>query len=244
MNKTVFITGVSSGIGFGLASHYLDQGWQVYGVSRRTPAGLLKRDNFLFQPLDLLDVPATMLQVPALLEKVEHLELVVLNAGVLGQVADMKDVAIDDIKQTMNINLWSNKTLLDTLIQLPARLSQIVAISSGAAVNGNRGWNGYSISKAALNMLIQLYARENPQIHFAAVAPGLVDTAMQELLCSMTDQVAQFPSLGVLQSKRGGPEMPAPLDFGPILAQFLSGLPSQIESGQFVDIRNQLPNND
>ena len=61
--KRVFITGVSSGIGHGLAAEYLEQGWEVFGVSRRTPD--FDSSQFHFQPLDVTDEAA----VPGVLEK-------------------------------------------------------------------------------------------------------------------------------------------------------------------------------
>lgn len=42
MNPNIFITGVSSGLGEALASHYLQQGFSVYGLSRRIPENLLR----------------------------------------------------------------------------------------------------------------------------------------------------------------------------------------------------------
>jgi NAD(P)-dependent dehydrogenase (short-subunit alcohol dehydrogenase family) len=242
-SKTVFLTGVSSGIGHGLADEYLQRGWKVFGVSRRKPDALLKREEFCFQALDLADSTAVALKLQSLFEGIEKLDLAILNAGILGRIADMPDVSIEELKHTMNVNVWANKSVLDVLLNGSFPVSQVVTISSGAAVNGNRGWNGYAISKAALNMLTQLYAVEHPSTHFAAVAPGLVDTAMQEVLCSLVDQVTQFPSLGVLQSKRGGPEMPSPDKLAPRLADFVQQLPSQIESGNFVDIRTPLSKN-
>jgi NAD(P)-dependent dehydrogenase (short-subunit alcohol dehydrogenase family) len=89
------------------------------------------------------------------------------------------------------------------------RVEQIIAISSGAAVSSTRGWNGYSISKAALNALVRLYAAERPQTHFAAVAPGLVDTAMQAYLRSVPAD-ARYPGLEGLKRAHGTPEMPTP----------------------------------
>lgn len=239
----VLITGVSSGIGHALAHEYLRRGWTVFGLSRRTPDSLLVHKEFHFQTLDLTDPPAVMLQVPALVEATDKLDLVILNAGVLGRIADMSQVSIDELQSTMRTNVWANKTLLDVLLDGRRKVSQVVTISSGAAVNGNRGWNGYAISKAALNMLTQLYAAENRETHFSAVAPGLVDTAMQDQLCGMTDQVERFPSLGVLQAKRGGPEMPEAIQLAPRLADYLQQLPDHIESGDFVDIRQPLSKN-
>ena len=42
----IFITGVSSGIGWGLSKYYLSQGHEVYGVSRRIPEDLINQKNF------------------------------------------------------------------------------------------------------------------------------------------------------------------------------------------------------
>lgn len=235
--ETVFITGVSSGIGLGLAEHYLAAGANVFGVSRRTPALSVGQSRFHFAPLDLADAQAVKETLPQLLAELKRLDLVVLNAGVLGPIADLRDTPLDDLKQVMDVNLWANKTVLDSLLELPLSVRQVVAISSGAAVNGNRGWGGYSISKAALNMLIKLYAAENPSIHFAAVAPGLVDTAMQDQLCGMTDQTGIFPSLKVLQAKRGGPDMPRPAEIAPRLADYFEKLRDNLDSGEFTDIR-------
>jgi hypothetical protein len=40
--KSVFISGVSSGIGFALATLYLSKGWTVYGLSRKPPQALME----------------------------------------------------------------------------------------------------------------------------------------------------------------------------------------------------------
>ena len=89
----------------------------------------------------------------------------------LGSLGDMSEAQLDDLKRVMDVNVWSNKTVLDALFARAFPVKQVVTISSGAAVNGNRGWRGYSISKAALNMLTRLYAAENPDTHFCARWP-------------------------------------------------------------------------
>lgn len=239
MPSNILITGISSGIGLGLGSHFLKTGHRVFGVSRRTPPdAIIASENLAFQTLDLRDQQSVQTRLAKLLDGIGELELVILNAGILGPIADLRDTPLAELQAIMNTNVWANKTVIDTLVGLSIGIRQVVTISSGAAVNGNRGWGGYSISKAALNMLTKLYAKENPAIHFAAVAPGLVDTAMQDQLCAMTDKTRQFPSLAALQSKRGGPEMPDPIALGPRLAQFLTSLPTRIESGEFIDIRH------
>ena len=48
----------------------------------------------------------------------------------------------------MELNVWANKELIDTLA-LHAKVKQIVGISSGAAINGSKGWGSYSLSKSS-----------------------------------------------------------------------------------------------
>ena len=235
--KTVFITGVSSGIGHGLAEEYIAQGWRVFGVSRRQPQ--IESDNFHFAALDLTDESNVASVLGQLLNETTHISHVVLNAGVLGKVADISATPLEELRRTMDINVWSCKTVLDTLFAMKIQCDQVVTISSGAAINGNRGWNGYSISKAALNMLTQLYAAENEKTHFAAVAPGLVDTAMQDYLCGHPED-PRYPSLENLKVRRGTPEMPRPAEVAGRLISVFQRLPDTCASGGFVDIR-QLP---
>ena len=54
MQKTIYITGVSSGLGHGLAKVYLEQGATVYGCSRRKPEELVDL-GLRFQAIDLSD---------------------------------------------------------------------------------------------------------------------------------------------------------------------------------------------
>lgn len=235
---TVFITGASSGIGLGLAKEYLSRGAAVYAVSRRDPKELGEDlgDQFHFCAMDLTDERCVANELQPFLSSAGEIDVAVLNAGVLGEINDLRDVPLSELRRTMDINLWANKSVIDILMELGVPVRQIVTISSGAAVNGNRGWNGYSLSKAALNMLTQLYARECAGTHFSAVAPGLVDTAMQDHLCGLPDD-DRFLSLEVLKSKRNTEEMPEPNQIAPRLIDLFAALRESVQSGEFVDIR-------
>ncbi len=237
MTARVLITGVSSGIGHALADQYLSRADRVLGVSRRTPSDLVDHPNFKFATMDLTEVNAVQSGLPKLLDSVSELNTVVLNAGILGEVSDMKDSSLSDLRALMDVNVWANKIVLDSLFTNCPSIERVIAISSGAAVNGNRGWSGYSISKAALNMLIMLYARENEDTFFASVAPGLVDTAMQDYLCGQTDD-SRYPSLDALKSKRGTDEMPDPPAAARKLIAMFDSIEKFVPSGGFVDIRH------
>lgn len=229
----VFITGISSGLGLGLVKKYLKDGYQVYGLSRR--ACPVKHENLHASQVDLSDfanVPGALFE---LFSGQKKFDLVVLNAGILGGISTMKKAAMPDLKNVMDINLWTNKVILDWLFKHLVEVKQVVAISSGAAVNGNKGWAGYSISKAAFMMMLKLYAEEELKTHFMSFAPGLVDTAMQDYLCS-NKETDEFPSLARIQSARGTENMPTP----DVLAEKLPVIFKKLltyESGSFIDIR-------
>ena len=234
--RGLLITGVSSGIGHGLAEFYLEQGYRVLGTSRRTPPDLLEHPEFRFRSIDLGHPTALGPPITALLDETRHLDLVVLNAGILGGFGDLGDADLDDLTHTMQVNVWSNKCVLDALYGAGVTIQQVVAVSSGASVNGNRGWSGYSISKAALNMLVTLYARERPETHFAALAPGLVDTFMQEQLRARAPD-DRYPAVEVLRGKQHTPDMPQPEDAAEVLAATIADLPQRVDSGAYADIR-------
>lgn len=236
MFNTILITGVSSGLGLGLAKFYLEKGKTVYAINRTCPSELKKFDNFYFSSCDLTDENAVKNTIASLLSSAETLDLVVLNAGILIELRDLRETSLAEIKQVMDINTWANKSIIDSLDSIETEIKQIVAISSGASISGNRGWNGYGLSKAALNMLIKLYAEECPDIHFSALAPGLVDTKMQDYICALEEN-GQFPVVDRLKSCRGTESMPTPDQLAPKLDAGFAKV-FKLPSGDYTDIRN------
>lgn len=234
MTRHAFITGVSSGLGHGLAEYLGQQQWSVHGCSRRDcdlPAVRHAR-------CDLTDYTALPGALDGLLGDLPALDLVVLNAGVLGEIRDISSTPMTDMKQVMEVNVWANKAVLDWLHAWGRPIRQIVMISSGAAVLGNKGWGGYALSKAALNMLAKLYAHEFAGTHISALAPGIIDTAMMDHLCDEADADA-FPALHRLREARGTEIMPGPLGAAEKIVSVLASLRER-PSGEFVDIREIL----
>ena len=221
---------MSTGLGHALACAYLDRGDRVYGVSRRQPSDLVRRERFAFACVDLADHDAVVPRLEGLLRGVDALDLVVLNAAVLPPVGDMRETPLATLKHAMDVNTWANKILLDFVFERIARVDQVVAISSGAAVSSTRGWNGYSISKAALNALVRLYAAERPQTHFSAFAPGLVDTEMHAYLRSVPAD-ARYQGLEGLKRAHGTPDMPAPAAAAARLVEAFERLRAEASGG-------------
>jgi NAD(P)-dependent dehydrogenase (short-subunit alcohol dehydrogenase family) len=232
--KNAFITGTSSGLGRGLAQALGERGWSVFGCSRRG-CDLPGLHDAVVDLTDHAGVPAAL---DGLLGAAESLDLVVLNAGMLGRIRDLSDTRLDEAKGVMETNLWANKTVMDWLHAWGRPIAQIVMISSGAAVLGNRGWGSYALSKAALNMLARLYAHEFATSHVCALAPGIIDTAMMDYLCGPAD-AERFPALKRLRKARSSALMPGPAQAA---QQLISVLPQLRErpSGSFIDIRKIL----
>ncbi len=238
--RNALVTGVSSGLGYGMARALLANKTSVYGMSRRDPAqteakDLLHWDNFYFQSVDLQALETIQSKMQDLLANMDHLDLVVLNAGILGRIQDMAHTSIDELNQLMVVNTYANKVVIDFLLHRKISCRQIVAISSGASVSGNRGWNGYSLSKASLNMLIQLYANEMPESHIVSLAPGLIDTAMQDFIYSL-DEDERYPKILSLKQKKGTSDMPGSIEAGQNIVNILPDLLS-LPSGSFQDVR-------
>ncbi|MCD6212853.1 MAG: SDR family NAD(P)-dependent oxidoreductase, partial [Sulfurovum sp.] len=174
--KKILITGIGSGLGEALVQELLANGDTVYAIGRTFPKIFDKNPHFFFFPYDLSETFMLKAEIKAFIEN-HAFDIVILNAGLLGEIKTLAQTDLNEIKEVMEVNVWANKELIDTLNEY-AHVKQIVGISSGAAVNGSKGWGAYSLSKAGLNMLLSVYAKELPGIHFTALAPGVIDTPM------------------------------------------------------------------
>lgn len=228
--KNILITGISSGLGEALAEAYLENGDTVYAIGKTISGKLDHYPHFFFFPYDLSETFMIQSTLKEFLQN-RSLDLVILNAGLLGGIQTLSQTDLMVAKEVMEVNVWANKELIDLLAQ-QSHVKQVVGISSGAAINGSKGWGAYSLSKAALNMLINVYAKELPDIHFTSLAPGVIRTPMVEHIMDNVDDNL-FPSAkrlkeGYIQSPREAAK------------NLISVFPRllEYESGSFVDARN------
>ena len=227
--KNILITGVSSGLGEALAKTYLENGDNVYAIGKTTPKELNHYPHFFFFPYDLSKTFILQASIQEFVEK-HSFDIVILNAGILGGIQELAKTDLMIAKEVMEINVWANKELID-LLSTHCHVKQIVGISSGAALNGSKGWGAYSLSKTALNMLLKVYAKELPDIHFTALAPGLIDTPMvRHIIENVDDQ--KFSS--VKQLKEG--DIRTPQQAAKLLINTFPKL-LEYESGSFLDVR-------
>jgi len=228
LKKNVLITGCSSGFGLALSHYYLEKGYKVFGISRRKPN--INNDNFVFKSNDLSDIDNIKMNLNDFISNIADIELVYLNAGMLGEIKSSQEISINELKKVYELNVYTNKELLDILSHLSVKM--IIGISSGAALKGSKGWAAYSLSKAGLNMLINLYSKEMLNTKLLTVAPGVIETSMTDIIRYELDD-EEFPSAKKLKEGEIQTPKQAAIRMDKLIQQI-----DKFESGSFVDVRD------
>ena len=228
MKKNILITGCSSGLGFALTNYYLEKGFKVFGISRNSPN--ISNHNFIHKSYDLSNISQIKEELSAFILDIKEIDTVFLNAGMLGKIKLLNDLSIEELNEIYSLNVYANKEILDILMKI--KVKNILVISSGASKNGYKGWGAYSLSKAGVNMLVNLYSNEMLNTRIIALAPGVIKTPMTDYIRFELDEKI-FPSVkklnvGVIQT----PEETAQKIFK--LTQKLD----DFASGSYVDIRD------
>lgn len=240
---SVLITGASRGIGKALTEKYLEAGYRVYGLSRTLAGSSLRHPRYTHISVDLArtDELCDVLREQLIRRhEVFDLKYVFLNAGIFSpRIADLMRVPLSEIKELMDVNVWANKVILDTLLGCEISIDTCILSSSIAGVRARAGNSGYAISKAALNMMMQLYALENPQTYFAVIGLCNVDTALARRIGALPLE-GSFPEIEKLRMRGATSGYLATADERAThLQTALSlGLREHIPSGQFTEIRS------
>jgi len=196
------ITGTSKGIGKALVRLALQENQnRVIGISRSKAEVI--HPNYLHLACDLGKIEEIENKLNEIFPEGEFERIVLINnAGVIGEIAHLGKLSHQSICQVFAINTIAPTILMNAFVKKYAQSKEakkiVVNISSGAATKAIDGWSGYSASKAALNMLTQAAQVESDlnlsSIRFFAVAPGVVDTAMQQEIRNSSSE--DFSSLG------------------------------------------------
>jgi len=184
------VTGASRGIGRAAALALAEAGAHVIAVAR-TQGALEELDDAIRQrgasatlvPLDLTDYDGIDRLGAAINERWRRLDIVVGNAGILGNLMPVGHVTPKVWDQVMAINVTANWRLirsLDPLLQM-SDAGRAIFVSSGAASKCRAYWGPYSVSKAALEALVRTYAAEtaNTRIRAMLLNPGPLRTSMR-----------------------------------------------------------------
>lgn len=191
--RIALVTGASRGIGAATAEALASQGAHVILVARS--AGALEEveerihdagGTATIAPLDLTEGESIGKLAGAVAERWEKLDILVLNAAMLGSLTPVQDIDPKEYSRLLSLNLLANQALIAAFDPLLKRAehAHVVALTSSAGTEPRAFWGAYGSSKAALEVLLRSYADETEytgRVTVHVVDPGATRTRMRAL---------------------------------------------------------------
>lgn len=184
--QTALVIGASRGLGLALVGEWLKRDWQVIATVRSASNELEALSGQLpgrlnIETVDINDVDT----VDSLRKRLagRRVDVLFVNAGIARAVPESPASASQqDFLDMMLTNAYSPVRAVELLRDLVPAGGTIAIMSSELASikNATGGWQLYSSSKAALNMLMKGYASKHASEGHSLllVAPGWVRTEM------------------------------------------------------------------
>ena len=191
--KLALVTGASRGIGAATAEVLAAAGAHVILVAR-TAAALEEVEDRIHQaggsatiaPLDLASGEAIGKLAAAVSERWQALDVMVLNAAMLGSLTPVEHIDPKEYSRLLTLNLVANQALVaafDPMLRAADR-ADVIALTSSVGSEPRAFWGAYGSSKAALETLLLAYADETAylgRIRVHIVDPGATRTRMRAL---------------------------------------------------------------
>jgi len=189
--RICLVTGASRGIGRAIALRYAREGADLI-LTARTVGALEELDDeiraingktSLLVPMDLRNFDTIDQLGAGLYERYGKVDVLVGNAGILGQMSPLTHTEPKAWQEVIDVNLTANWRLIrsiDPLLRQSAA-GRAIFVSSGVARDVRAYWGAYAVSKAALEMLVGIYAKEIQQSNVRAnlIDPGRTRTRMR-----------------------------------------------------------------
>jgi NAD(P)-dependent dehydrogenase (short-subunit alcohol dehydrogenase family) len=191
--KLALVTGASRGIGAATAEALAAGGAHVVLVAR-TASALEEVEQRIHEaggsatiaPLDLMQGDAIGKLAAAIAERWDALDILVLNAAMLGSLSPVQDIDPKEYSRLLSLNLLAPQALIaafDPLLRKAER-ADVVALTSSVGAEPRAFWGAYGSSKAALEVLLGAYADETAflkRIRVHIIDPGATRTRMRAL---------------------------------------------------------------
>lgn len=162
--EIALVTGAASGIGKACVEALLARGAAVVGLDINPAVeAIYQRKDYLGLRCDLSDEQALRLALERVVLVYGGLDMLVLNAGIFPASRKIGELATEEWRKVMAINLDANLFLLRAchpLLKLAPKGGRVVVIGSKNVPAPGPGAAAYSASKAALNQLARVAALE------------------------------------------------------------------------------------
>ena len=189
--RTALITGASRGIGAAVARRFAAEGAKLV-LAARTTGALEEVDDRIraetgeaatLVTIDLAQADEIDKLAAAIAERFGRLDILVGNAALLGTLSPMGDIDPATWNAVMGVNLIANWRLIrafDAALRA-SDAGRAMFVTSGVARSVIPYWGGYAVSKAALEMMVKIWAVETTKTRMRVniVDPGTVRTAMR-----------------------------------------------------------------
>ncbi|MGV9672977.1 short-chain dehydrogenase/reductase [Gordonia sp. NPDC003504] len=157
--SVALITGAAAGIGLATARRFVAAGADVV-LTDVDAAGLsaavdkLDNEHALAVHADVRELDSLQIAVEKGIGRFGHLDIAVANAGVTPPPATLRDIAPEDFRRVIDINLiGAFNTIKATIEPITQRRGHIELVASCAAFAPGMGGSAYMISKSAVEQL-------------------------------------------------------------------------------------------
>ncbi|MEH3037175.1 MAG: SDR family NAD(P)-dependent oxidoreductase [Sphingomonas adhaesiva] len=190
-DRLALVTGASRGIGAATAIALGARGAHVI-LTARTASALEDVEQAIFDaggsatiaPLDLAQSDSIAKLATAIGERWQALDVMVLNAGMLGTLAAVPAIDAKEFAQLLTLNVSAQLALLQAFDPMLRRSSgaRVIGITSSVGRTPRAYWGAYGASKAAFETLLEAYGDETAEvgrIRVAVLDPGATRTKMR-----------------------------------------------------------------
>lgn len=189
--KIALVTGASRGIGAATAQALAAEGAHVI-ITARTAKDLEAVEDAIFAaggsatiaPLDLTDGDSISRLAAAVSERWGKLDIMVLNAAMLGTLAPVPAIDGAEFARLFTLNVTAQQVLIASFDGLLRKsdAGRLIALTSSVGASPRAFWGAYGASKAALEALVTSYGEEVKNlspVRVAIVDPGKTRTKMR-----------------------------------------------------------------
>ncbi|MBC7437091.1 MAG: glucose 1-dehydrogenase [Bdellovibrionales bacterium] len=243
--KLALVTGAASGIGRSIAVAYGKAGARVVLTDRVEGACDSAVEEIAASggtawgfKLDVTDSDASVALAARVQQDMGDLDVLVNSAGVIIRETVDSPRAHDNIRRTMDVNLFGTfNTIHAWLPALRRSRGCIINVASGSAFVASPGALGYSASKGAVKMLTQAMAADlgKDGIRVNALAPGVIATPMTEYTQNDPERMTRFLAR-IPAARLGTPdELAGPAIFlASDMATYVNGVTLPVDGGKLA----------
>ena len=183
--KSVLITGCSSGIGLASAKAMSERGWRVFATARKADdLAMLSRLGLQAVPLELRDPNSVTACTAMVLERTNGRLDGLFNNAAHGQPGAVEDLSVELLRDQFEVNLFAWHALTRPIVAAmrAAGSGRIVNCSSVLGLISPPYRGAYNATKFALEALTEAMRHElvGTQIKVSLIEPGPIGTRFVE----------------------------------------------------------------